>query len=81
MTPCVTEHKFVDTTVLVIKVHILKQAQPPGNGRQRQDSIINRNDNELHTQICRTLSIQEILHIIPEVSYNLFPLLIFTLSW
>ena len=47
----------MDTTVLVIKVHILKQAQSPGNGRQGQDSIINRNDNELHTQICRILSI------------------------
>jgi len=56
-THCVTEYKFMDTTVLVIKVHILKQAQPPGNGRQGQDSIINRNDNELHTQICRILSI------------------------
>jgi len=57
MTRCVTEYKFMDTTVLMIKVHILQQAQPPANGRQRQDSIINRNDNELHTQICRTLSI------------------------
>ena len=52
----------MDTTILVIKVHILKQAQPPGNGRQRQDSIINRNDNELHTQICRTLCMVDITH-------------------